>query len=124
MENLIQKYIKLFSKENRVCSRKDFWIFILFNFIIFFFLTILIIILDLIYEFGANWNFYYFFTTFLLLLLGLLSIILAIKRFHDIGITPWILLIAFIPYVNILIPILLCLPSSKNKIPTSYVGKK
>lgn len=124
MENFIQKYIKLFNKKNRVCSRKDFWIFILFNFIVFFFLTILVIILDLIYEFGANWDFYYFFTTFLLLSLGLLSIILAIKRFRDIGITPWILLIAFIPYVNILIPILLCLPSSKNKIPTSYIGKK
>lgn len=45
------------------------------------------------------------------------------KKIRDIGITPWILLITFIPYINILIPILLCLPSSRNKIPTSYIGK-
>ena len=125
MEDIVQKYVKLFSKEIKVCSRKDYWIFILFNLFVLLLFTSLVWVIDIIYEYGANWNFYSFFTSFIFLLLGLLTIILGTKRLRDVGISPWFMLLGLVPYVNIILIILLCLPSNivKSKIPTTYVGK-
>ena len=120
-KEILPNYIKLFEKENRKCSRENFWIFVLFNFYIILVPVLLIMIIDSIYEYGANWEAYYFFGTLLCLILGLLTIILGTKRLRDVGISPWFMLLSLVPYVNIILIILLCLPSNivKSKISTT-----
>lgn len=125
MEKFIQKYVNLFDKKNRICSRKDYWIFVLFNNCVFLFFTALAWFIDTTCKYGANWDFYIFFTGFVMFLLSWLTIILGIKRLRDVGISPCFMLLSIIPYINIILIILFCLPTNtiKSKIPTTYIGK-
>lgn len=97
---LIAKYYDLLRKENTVCSRKDYWIFVLITFCI---NIILIFVSAMLESFG--------FPSMLQLPLFLVSISLLIcqmvlitKRLHDINLSGyWLLMILILPIFHLLL---------------------
>ncbi len=91
---LIAKYYDLLRKENTVCSRKDYWIFVLITFGI----NIILIFVSAILE---SFGFSSIFQLPLFLISAFMcicQIILVIKRFHDINLSGyWILVLNILP---------------------------
>jgi len=82
-------------------SRKEFWMFVLVNFVIGVIFSILtrIPILKVLF-----WIVYILFGLAILIP----SIALGIRRLHDINYTGWLILLCIIPVVNIIVIFLLC----------------
>ncbi len=88
-------------------SRKKYWLFVLFNFIVFLILSIVLSF------FGDAGNILYFLLTFAVLLpsLGIL-----VRRLHDINRSGWWVLISLLPFVGTLILLIfLVLPGSEGE---------
>lgn len=88
--------------------RKEYWMFVLYNFIISLGLAILEIVLSIPMVL----------TGFYTLFIFIPSLTLTIRRFHDIGKSAWWVLICFVPLIGpILMIIFACLDSqpSSNK---------
>lgn len=87
-------------------SRKDFWMFVLFNFISFFILSL---ILGLLGRFGS------ILYSLCSLAVMLPSICMSIRRLHDTSRSGWWLLIFFVPLIGPLVLIVfLLLPSTEG----------
>ena len=116
---LLTHYVELFKKENRYCSRKDFWIFCGLNLIVLFLLVILYIVFSNFGEVGINVDVFTLLCVVILLPLGILNIILQTKRFRDEGFSPWLALLNLVsilfPIVIIITIILLCMPTDYSK---------
>lgn len=116
---LLTHYVELFKKENRYCSRKDFWIFCGLNLIVLFLLVILYIVFSNFGEGGINVDVFTLLCVVILLPLGILNIILQTKRFRDEGFSPWLALLnlvsALFPIVIIITIILLCMPTDYSR---------
>lgn len=116
---LLTHYVELFKKENRYCSRKDFWIFCGLNLIVLFLLVILYIVFSNFGEGGINVDVFTLLCVVILLPLGILNIILQTKRFRDEGFSPWLALLNLVsilfPIVIIITIILLCMPTDYSK---------
>ena len=125
MDNMIKKYINII--KNKRCSRKDFWTFYLFMWIVFFLIYLIQFIFMNYYDYGFNIDFYNNFSLFIIIFLGIVCILLQIYRLKDIGLTPLLLFLYLLGFihksftfvVSILIIVLLCLPS--QKIPTTQI---
>lgn len=86
-------------------TRQEYWMFFLFNFIIYFVLTLLQMLLDIALVLSLLYS------------LAMISPSLAItfRRLHDIGKSSWWVLIGIIPYVGaIVLLVLACLKSEGN----------
>lgn len=116
---LLTHYVELFKKENRYCSRKDFWIFCGLNLIVLFLLVILYIVFSNFGEGGINVDVFTLLCVVILLPLGILNIILQTKRFRDEGFSPWLALLNLVsilfPIVIIITIILLCMPTDYSR---------
>lgn len=116
---LLTHFVELFKKENRYCSRKDFWIFCGLNLIVLFLLVILYIVFSNFGEGGINVDVFTLLCVVILLPLGILNIILQTKRFRDEGFSPWLALLnlvsALFPIVIIITIILLCMPTDYSR---------
>ena len=110
-----------------VATRKQFWLFVLWNFII----SAIIIVLAILFYYSTSSDFNYFYSILLSLfvigvynLLALLpNISIMVRRLHDAGFSGWFLLLNFVPYVGSLIVfIMLVLPSKthNNKYNTKH----
>lgn len=86
-------------------NRKQFWLFVLFNFLVF---LVLSIVLGLL---GKTGNILYFVCQ-LAVLLPYLGI--SARRLRDGGFTPWLLLLLLLPFIGWLILLILYLLPSKN----------
>jgi uncharacterized membrane protein YhaH (DUF805 family) len=101
---LVENYfdvIKKYTVFTGRSSRKEFWMFVLVNFIIGVVFSILtrIPILRVIF-----WIVYVLFGLAILIP----SVALGIRRLHDINYTGWLMLLCIIPVVNIIFIFLLC----------------
>ena len=97
---LIAKYYTLLKSENKVCSRKDYWIFKIIHFII----NILILLLGYIFYF---FNFSIIFEMILIvisLIVEIIDIILTVKRLHDVNLSGIFFVLPFLFPLLILIP--------------------
>ena len=95
-------------------NRKGFWMFVLFTFIITFVVSLIagIIRLPIL-------------STLVALALIVPSIMADIRRFRDLGISPWWLLVAFVPFIGgIAVLIALCMPSDSLKALQDKIVKK
>ena len=95
-------------------NRKEFWMFVLFTFIITFVVSLIagIIRLPIL-------------STLVALALIVPSIIADIRRFRDLGISPWWLLVAFVPFIGgIAVLIALCMPADSLKALQDKIAKK
>lgn len=95
-------------------NRKEFWMFVLFTFIITFVVSLIagIIRLPIL-------------STLVALALIVPSIMADIRRFRDLGISPWWLLVAFVPFIGgIAVLIALCMPSDSLKALQDKLVKK
>ena len=93
---------------------KEFWMFVLFTFIITFVVSLIagIIRLPIL-------------STLVALALIVPSIMADIRRFRDLGISPWWLLVAFVPFIGgIAVLIALCMPSDSLKALQDKIVKK
>ena len=99
---LLTHYVELFKKENRYCSRKDFWIYYGLCLIVLFLLSILYIVFSEFAIIGLNLDVFMWVCACILLPLGVLGIILQTKRFRDEGFSPWLV---FLNLVSVLFPI-------------------
>jgi len=95
--SVLKKYVDFTGR----ASRKEFWMFVLVNIIISVIFSILtrIPILRVI--------FWIVFTLFSLAVL-VPSIMLGIRRLHDINLSGWLMLLCLIPVVNVVAIFLLC----------------
>lgn len=118
---LLTHYVELFKKENRYCSRKDFWIFCGLNLIVLFLLVILYIVFSNFGEGGINVDVFTLLCVVILLPLGILNIILQTKRFRDEGFSPWL---ALLNLVSILFPIVIIITIILLYMPTDYSRRK
>lgn len=95
-------------------NRKEFWMFVLFTFIITFVVSLIagIIRLPIL-------------STLVALALIVPSIMADIRRFRDLGISPWWLLVAFVPFIGgIAVLIALCMPADSLKALQDKIAKK
>jgi hypothetical protein bcoam_21369 len=95
-------------------SRKEFWMFVLFTFIITFVVSLIagVIRLPIL-------------STLVALALIVPSIMADIRRFRDLGISPWWLLAAFVPFIGgIAVLIALCMPADSLKALQDKIAKK
>ena len=91
--------LKNYAKFTGRARRREYWMFILFNFVIGFFLGI---IDGLLGTFNAEAQVGLLGTLYSLFVL-IPSIALSVRRLHDIGRTGWWLLIAFIPFIGAIV---------------------
>lgn len=116
---LLTHYVELFKKENRYCSRKDFWIYYGLCLIVLFLLSILYIVFSEFAIIGLNLDVFMWVCACILLPLGVLGIILQTKRFRDEGFSPWLVFLNLVsvlfPIVSIITIILLCMPTDYSK---------
>lgn len=103
-KRLLQKKLDYFDGR---ASRRQYWMFILFSLL----LIVLINILGMIIPLKGLF-------VFILTILALITIIpnlgLAIRRLHDINLSGWWIIIAFIPYISILIMFILAIKGDKE----------
>ena len=91
--------LKNYAKFTGRARRREYWMFILFNFVIGFFLGI---IDGLLGTFNAEAQVGLLGTLYSLFVL-IPSIALGVRRLHDIGRTGWWLLISFIPFIGAIV---------------------
>ncbi|MAF75912.1 MAG: hypothetical protein CMF17_08675 [Idiomarinaceae bacterium] len=91
--------LKNYAKFTGRARRREYWMFILFNFVIGFFLGI---IDGLLGTFNAEAQVGLLGTLYSLFVL-IPSIALSVRRLHDIGRTGWWLLIGFIPFIGAIV---------------------
>lgn len=113
LTKIIAKYYDLCREETQICSRKDYWIFI---FITFIFNTSIFFMVAILSEFGLSNTILLLLTVPVFILEIYLIVILSIKRFHDVNLSGyWILLLGF----NIFI-----LLESSNTFNNKYLKKE
>ena len=97
---IIAKYYDLLQEKNTICSRKDYWIFVLINFFI---STIMLFSSAILIEFGLPYIFLLpFFIIFLFI--SAIQIILSVKRMHDINLSGFWLLFPGIALILLPLP--------------------
>lgn len=103
--------IKNYAKFTGRARRREYWMFILFNFVIGFFLGI---IDGLLGTFNAEAQVGLLGTLYSLFVL-IPSIALSVRRLHDIGRTGWWLLIAFIPFIGAIVLLIFFVLDSREE---------
>ena len=103
-------------------NRKDFWMYVLFNFLFYFASTI---IPTLMWSIGVRIGILFYAPTLYLLATFLPSLAIAVRRLNDIGKNGWWLLIALIPFVGaIWLIVLYCQEGSSGESASSEKGRK
>lgn len=88
-------------------TRKTYWLFVLFNFIVFFILSVILSF------FGDAGDILYFLCTFAVLLP---SLAILVRRLHDTNRSGWWVLISLLPFIGTLILLIfLVLPSTESE---------
>ena len=102
---------KQYFKSNARSTRKEFWYFFLFNFI----LVLIFVLVDIfIISYAKNAVYYGIMTKLYLMISFFPTVAIASRRLHDIGRSEWNLLLLFIPFAgNFYLIYLLVLPSEK-----------
>tara|TARA_B100000700_G_C14489006_1_gene598689 strand:+ start:139 stop:543 length:405 start_codon:yes stop_codon:yes gene_type:complete len=103
--------LKNYAKFTGRARRREYWMFILFNFVIGFFLGI---IDGLLGTFNAEAQVGLLGTLYSLFVL-IPSIALSVRRLHDIGRTGWWLLIAFIPFIGAIVLLIFFVLDSREE---------
>ena len=103
--------LKNYAKFTGRARRREYWMFILFNFVIGFFLGI---IDGLLGTFNAEAQVGLLGTLYSLFVL-IPSIALGVRRLHDIGRTGWWLLIGFIPFIGAIVLLIFFVLDSREE---------
>jgi len=90
------KVLKQYADFNGRASRKEYWMFVLFNFIISIIAVIIDVILELEMEGIGPIFIIYFFVIFIP------RIAVGVRRLHDSGKSGWMMLIVLIPMIGII----------------------
>ncbi len=87
-------------------TRKKYWLFVLFNFIVFFILSLILSF------FGDVGNVLYFLC---MLAVVLPSLGILVRRLHDINFSGWWVLISLVPFIgSLILLVFLVLPSTEG----------
>ena len=103
---------------NGRARRKEYWMFVLFNMIAGFILSVLDNLLGLDFKIGSGYyetsSGYGWISVTYMLAIILPSLSVLVRRLHDIGKSGWFMLITFIPFIGgIWILVLLCTDGEK-----------
>lgn len=101
-------------------TRQQYWMYILMQIIVGFVLGIVLGTLSAIFGMISE-NLGMIIGVLIMILAGLISLALllpslgiAVRRLRDAGFSPWLILLALIPVGNLIVLILLCLPSKSQ----------
>jgi len=109
MKYYIDAITKKYATFDGRANRTEFWMFVLFNVIIYIVLAVVENLIGLKFSSGTG-----ILSTLYLLALLVPSIAIAVRRLHDIGKSGWWLLIGLVPFVGgIILLVFYCLPSRR-----------